>query len=50
MQSVPAVLMNVFGTMWQWDLAQLIPGRFLMLPQATVSKISTLLEGAINYV
>lgn len=50
MQSVPAVLMNVFGTMWQWYLAQLIPGRFLMLPQATVSKIGTLLKGAIDYV
>lgn len=50
MQSVLAVMMNVFGTMWQWDLAQLIPGRFLMLPQATVSKFGTLLEGVINYV
>lgn len=50
MQSVLAGMMNVFGTMWQWDLAQLIPGRFLMLPQATVSKFGTLLEGAINYV
>ena len=50
MQSVSAVLMNVFGTIWQWDLARLIPGRFLMLPQATVSKNGTLLEGAINYV
>lgn len=50
MQSASAVLMNVFGTIWQWDLSQSIPGRFLILPQATVSKNSTLLEGAINYV